>query len=125
MATAGLVFLLFSAHGSAWQHQTVTTQIEEKPMKGSTHDADTLTIPINAQATVDDVRVAPFNVREEAKRGASPTRKTVAFEVVSGEDESHVEKHRLGEGETFRRGNLVFRVVAIAEDEVKLSVTRA
>jgi hypothetical protein len=121
-AALGLfVFLtgaLYVPIASAQAHDTVV------PASTETDDASSLTITINTQGTYEDVHIAPYNVREDAKADAGAKRKTVALEVVVGDAEKEARKLRLGEGESFKAGNLSFRVVSIDKSEVKLAVTK-
>jgi hypothetical protein len=84
-----------------------------------------ITITTNTQITLDDLRIAAFNVREETykdDKGADKKGLTAALQVFVRDDESKNQKLRVHAGQTFSASGKTFEVVSVEKTGVKLSV---
>ncbi|MBX3190901.1 MAG: hypothetical protein KF819_28155 [Labilithrix sp.] len=87
--------------------------------------AHVITISTNSQVTLDDLRIAAFNVREETykdDKGADAKGLTAALHVFVRDDAAKNQKLRVHAGQTFSASGKTFEVVSIEKTGVKLQV---
>ena len=84
-----------------------------------------LVIDSNTQATLDDLRIAAFNFREETYKdesGADKHGRTCALHVFVRDDESKDVKQRVHTGQSFVVAGRSFEVLDVGASSVRIRV---
>ncbi len=84
-----------------------------------------LVINSNTQATLDDLRIAAFNFRDETYKdelGADKQGRTCALHVFVRDDESKDQKQRVHTGQKLVVAGRSFEVLEVAASSVRISV---
>ena len=84
-----------------------------------------VSITANTMATIDDVLIGAYNIRDEDfkdDKGAAATRLSAALQIAVKGDPSKEQKMRVHTGQTFAVGSKSFEVKAVSAREVQLLV---
>ena len=96
------------------------------PSNVPAQNSNVIVVKPNTQATVgENVRIAAYNVRDEAYKDASGAEKkglTAALQVFVKDDASKNQKLRVHPGSVFVAGGKTFEVVAIDSIGVRIAI---
>lgn len=99
--------------------------VQAAPSASSSKEPQVLTINSNTQATLDDLRIAAFNFRDETYKddsGAEKTGRTCALHVFVKDDDSKDVKQRVWKGKKFSVNGKTFEVLDVAASVIRISV---
>lgn len=119
--TLSLAMLVFAACATS----SVAVAQAAAPSGAQAQVSNVIVVKPNTQATVgDNVRIAAYNVRDEAYKDASGADKrglTAALQVFVREDASKNQKLRVHPGSVFSAGGKTFEVTAIDAVGVRIA----
>lgn len=120
-----LTSTLFAAALSLTAATAFATEGHGGPKHVSQAQGTVISIGANAMATVDDVLIGAYNIRDESfkdDKGADATRLSAALQIGVKGDPSKEQKLRVHVGQTFSVQGKSFEVKAVEKREVQLIV---